>query len=68
MNEPIPKKLDRVRPNLLSRLTNHPSSDGIPADLKNAVATYLLLEPDDREVRQAYDRLLGSRNGQPKQT
>ena len=66
--EPVTKRLDRTRPTLLSRLRNHPSNDGISDDLKNAVATYLLLEPNDGEVREAYDKLRDSRNGQPKQT
>lgn len=66
--EPVTKRLDRVRPTLLSRLNNHPSSDGIPNELKNAVTTYLLLKPDDGEVRQAHNNLRDSRNGQPKQT
>ncbi len=68
MNEPIAKKLDRLRPNLLSRLNNHPSSDGIPDNLKNAATVYLLLNPDDGEVRQAHDKLRNSRSDQPKQT
>ena len=67
-NEPIAKKLDRTRPNLLSKLRDCPPDRGIPNELKNAVTTYLLLEPDDREVRQARDKLRDSRNGHPKQT
>ena len=67
MNEPITKKLDRVRPTLLSKLRDCPPDRGIPDELKNAVATYLLLEPDDREVRQARERLI-SGTDQPKQT
>lgn len=66
--EPIAKKLNRARPNLLSKLRDHPSSDGIPDNLKNAVATYLLLEPNDGEVREARDELRNSRSDQAKQT
>ena len=64
MNEPIDNKLDRIRPVLLSRLRNHLSSDGIPDDLRNAATTYLMLNPNDGEVREAHDNLRGSRNGQ----
>ena len=60
MNEPIHNKLDRVRPILLSRLRGHPPDDAVPEDLKNAVTTYLLLNPDDGEVRQARDKLRDS--------
>lgn len=67
MNEPIVKKLDRVRPDLLFRLHNHPPRDDIPDDLKNAVATYLLLNPNDAEVRQAHDNLRGNRSDRPQQ-
>ncbi len=59
MNEPIANKLDRVRPTLPARLRDHPSGDAIPDDLKNAVTVYLLLNPEDGEVRQARDNLLG---------
>ena len=65
--EPVTKRLDRVRPNLLSRLRNHPPNDGIPHDLKNAVMVYLLLNSDDGEVREARNTLFSSRSNQPKQ-
>ena len=68
MNEPIFKKLDRLRHTLLSRLRDHPSSDGIPDNVKNAARVYLLLNPDDGEVRQAHDKLRNSRSDQAKQT
>ncbi len=66
--EPIIKRLDRARPTLLSRLRDHPSSDGIPDNLKNAARVYLLLNPDDEEVRQAHNRLRDSRSDRSKQT
>lgn len=58
--EPVTKRLDRVRPTLLSKLREWPPNRGIPNELKNAVATYLLLNPGDGEVRQARDKLRGS--------
>ncbi len=67
MNELVANKLDRARPALLSRLRRCSSGNGIPDNLRNAVGVYLLLDPDDREVRQARDRLISSTN-QPKQT
>lgn len=57
MNEPVFARLDRARPTLLSRLRDCPPDRGIPNELKNAAATYLLLNPDDGEVREARDRL-----------
>lgn len=66
--EPVIKRLDRARPTLLSRLRDHPSSDGIPDNLKNAATVYLLLNPDDGEVREAHSNLRGSRSDQAKQT
>lgn len=65
--EPVAKRLDRIRPTLLSRFRNHPPSDSIPDNLKNAATVYLLLNPDDGEVRQARDKLLDSNTSQPKQ-
>ena len=60
--EPVTKRLGRIRPTLLSRLRDQPSSDGVPDNLKNAATVYLLLNPDDGEVREARDKLRGSRS------
>ena len=67
MNESIQDKLDQIRPTLLSKLQDLLPGDGMPDDLKNALTTYLLLNPTDGEVRQARDRLFSSVD-QSKQT